>query len=123
MSRFEAPPQHTGFTWVDTVASLREVARKLADVAAVAVDVEHNHTRSYFGTVCLLQLSDGTIGAISCPDVRRVRHTARQKPRSQRCNRCPEPGHPQQLLCNSSGAISLLKDSYRYRQAETSDVT
>lgn len=65
-SRFEVPPQYTGFTWVDTVALLREVARKMADVAAVAVDVEHNHTRSYLGTVCLLQLSDGTTGANLC---------------------------------------------------------
>lgn len=47
---------------MDTIEGLRAVVVALTGAAAVAVDVEHNHTRSYLGTTCLLQLSDGTHG-------------------------------------------------------------
>lgn len=65
--RFEAQPGPVSITWVDTAAGLRAAAAAVVGAPAVAVDVEHNHTRSYLGTVCLLQLSDGVRGERCCP--------------------------------------------------------
>lgn len=59
LRRFSESPTHVGYKWVNTLAALREVVVKLASAKAVAVDVEHNHTRSYLGLICLVQLSDG----------------------------------------------------------------
>lgn len=50
---------------MDTVEGLQAAVVALTGASAVAVDVEHNHTRSYLGHTCLLQLSDGTHGGLS----------------------------------------------------------
>lgn len=46
-------------TYVETRTGLSRVKEALGNVAAFGVDLEHNHTRSYHGTVCLMQLSTG----------------------------------------------------------------
>ena len=45
--------------FVDSAEKLQTIAAELSQAAAVGVDVEHNHTRSYQGLTCLLQLTTG----------------------------------------------------------------
>lgn len=45
--------------WVGSVGELQRLVRELEGVGEVALDVEHNASRSYLGLTCLLQLSTG----------------------------------------------------------------
>lgn len=45
--------------WVDTVRGLRAAIAHLRQSREIGVDVEHHAHRSYWGFVCLIQLSDG----------------------------------------------------------------
>jgi hypothetical protein len=49
----------TEVIYVTTVAGLEDAVRKLSLASAIGVDVEHNHTRCYYGMSCLLQLHAG----------------------------------------------------------------
>ena len=49
---------------VKTREGLQLAARDLDGAPWVAVDVEHNAARSYFGVSCLLQLSTGAVDYI-----------------------------------------------------------
>lgn len=50
---YEATP----FTWVDTVEALGKLLAKLREAREIAVDLEYHSMRSYYGFVCLMQIS------------------------------------------------------------------
>ncbi|MQL94636.1 hypothetical protein Taro_027285 [Colocasia esculenta] len=56
------PPlvENTPFTLVEGVKELKELAAKLRKVDEFAVDLEHNHYRSFQGLTCLMQISTRT---------------------------------------------------------------
>lgn len=51
------PFEDTPFTWVATQEDLTRLLLKLRQVSEVAVDLEHHSYRSYYGFVCLMQIS------------------------------------------------------------------
>ncbi|KAF9591239.1 hypothetical protein IFM89_003190 [Coptis chinensis] len=51
------PIESTPFKLVEEVNDLKELAAKLCDVNEFAVDLEHNHYRSFQGITCLMQIS------------------------------------------------------------------
>lgn len=48
----------TSATWVDNPELLTRMISQLETATAIAVDLEHHDTRSYYGLVCLMQISD-----------------------------------------------------------------
>ncbi|CAK7898212.1 exosome complex exonuclease Rrp6p [[Candida] anglica] len=48
----------TSAIWVDTVSKLEEMIESLAGSNAIAVDLEHHDYRTYYGLVCLMQISN-----------------------------------------------------------------
>ncbi|KAG5421938.1 RRP6 [Candida metapsilosis] len=55
------PPQDwssTSAIWVDTVDGLNEMIDELSKSTEIAVDLEHHDYRSYYGIVCLMQISN-----------------------------------------------------------------
>ncbi|KAF8315606.1 hypothetical protein DL93DRAFT_840172 [Clavulina sp. PMI_390] len=50
----------TPFTWIDTPAQLPSLLSKLKASSEIAVDIEYHSLRSYYGFVCLMQLSTRT---------------------------------------------------------------
>ncbi|KAI7746260.1 hypothetical protein M8C21_000425, partial [Ambrosia artemisiifolia] len=54
------PVESTSFKLVQDVKDLKELAAKLRDVNEFAVDLEHNHYRSFQGLTCLMQISTRT---------------------------------------------------------------
>ncbi|XP_073062727.1 protein RRP6-like 2 isoform X1 [Primulina eburnea] len=55
-----SPIALTPFKLVEDVNELRRLALKLANVKEFAVDLEHNHYRSFQGLTCLMQISTRT---------------------------------------------------------------
>ncbi|KAH7666298.1 Ribonuclease D protein [Dioscorea alata] len=51
------PLEDTPFKLVDEVNGLKELCSKLQDANEFAVDLEHNHYRSFQGLTCLMQIS------------------------------------------------------------------
>lgn len=49
--------QSTEPIWVDTVDELQKMLSELQKVQEIAVDLEHHDYRSYYGLVCLMQIS------------------------------------------------------------------
>jgi exosome complex exonuclease RRP6 len=49
--------EDTPFTWVATPEDLAQLLPKLRHVSEIAVDLEHHSYRSYYGFVCLMQIS------------------------------------------------------------------
>lgn len=49
--------EDTPFTWVATPEDLASLLQKLRQVSEIAVDLEHHSYRSYYGFVCLMQIS------------------------------------------------------------------
>lgn len=49
--------EDTPFTWVATPEDLARLVQKLWQVSEIAVDLEHHSYRSYYGFVCLMQIS------------------------------------------------------------------
>ncbi|MFS7917638.1 putative ribonuclease H-like superfamily [Helianthus anomalus] len=49
------PVESTSFKLVQDVKYLKELASKLRDANEFAVDLEHNHYRSFKGLTCLVQ--------------------------------------------------------------------
>ena len=49
--------EETPFTWVATSEDLANLLQKLRQVSEIAVDLEHHSYRSYYGFVCLMQIS------------------------------------------------------------------
>ncbi|KAH3903312.1 exosome nuclease subunit RRP6 SCDLUD_000937 [Saccharomycodes ludwigii] len=47
----------TGATWVDSVDELELMIKELQTQTEIAVDLEHHDLRSYYGIVCLMQIS------------------------------------------------------------------
>ena len=61
LSRPPIPPksfESTNFTYVDTVAELDLMLEKLRQSEAIAIDLEYHSYRSYYGFVCLMQISN-----------------------------------------------------------------
>lgn len=54
------PTESTSFKLVEEVKDLKELAAKLRGVNEFAVDLEHNHYRSFQGLTCLMQVSTRT---------------------------------------------------------------
>ncbi|KZV15181.1 hypothetical protein F511_33667 [Dorcoceras hygrometricum] len=54
------PIELTPFKLVEDVNELKRLASKLADLEEFAVDLEHNHYRSFQGLTCLMQISTRT---------------------------------------------------------------
>lgn len=56
------PPalDNTPFTFVEDLKTLEVLATKLKDATEFAVDLEHNHYRSFQGLTCLMQISTRT---------------------------------------------------------------
>lgn len=48
----------TEIIYVDTVEKLDSMIKQLSKAKEIAVDLEHHDTRSYYGFVCLMQISD-----------------------------------------------------------------
>ncbi|KAI3406390.2 RRP6 [Candida oxycetoniae] len=48
----------TSAIWVDTVEELDKMIEELKNSEAIAVDLEHHDYRSYYGLVCLMQISN-----------------------------------------------------------------
>lgn len=48
----------TSAIWVDTIDSLNEMIDNLRDCSEIAVDLEHHDYRTYYGLVCLMQISN-----------------------------------------------------------------
>lgn len=48
----------TSATWVDTVEKLHEMIKELSTLKEIAVDLEHHDYRTYYGIVCLMQISN-----------------------------------------------------------------
>jgi len=53
----EDPPGESPHTYVDNEETLVQMAKELAAVSHVAVDVEHHHVHSFSGETCLVQFS------------------------------------------------------------------
>jgi exosome complex exonuclease RRP6 len=51
------PLDETPFTYIDTVAGLRELSQTLTSVREIAIDTEAHAYRSFSGFVCLMQIS------------------------------------------------------------------
>lgn len=49
--------ENTPFTWVSTQQELNALLSKLRQASEIAVDLEHHSYRSYYGFVCLMQIS------------------------------------------------------------------
>ena len=49
--------EDTPFTWVSTSEDLARLLSKLRQASEIAVDLEHHSYRSYYGFVCLMQIS------------------------------------------------------------------
>ena len=49
--------EDTPFTWVATPEDLAQLLPKLQQAPEIAVDLEHHSYRSYYGFVCLMQIS------------------------------------------------------------------
>jgi exosome complex exonuclease RRP6 len=49
--------EDTPFTWVSTPDQLSAMLAKLRTATEIAVDLEHHDYRSYYGFVCLMQIS------------------------------------------------------------------
>ncbi|CCH42061.1 exosome complex exonuclease [Wickerhamomyces ciferrii] len=49
--------QGTEPIWVDTIEELNKMHKDLQSVSEIAVDLEHHDYRSYYGLVCLMQIS------------------------------------------------------------------
>ena len=49
--------EDTPFTWVDTKSAFDDMLEKLRAAKEIAVDLEHHSYRSFFGFVCLMQIS------------------------------------------------------------------
>lgn len=47
----------TDAIWVDTPETLKQMLEKLENATEIAVDLEHHDYRSYYGIVCLMQIS------------------------------------------------------------------
>lgn len=47
----------TSAIWVDSVKTLNEMIESLKDCTEIAVDLEHHDYRTYYGLVCLMQIS------------------------------------------------------------------
>ncbi|KAL4200343.1 hypothetical protein AMTRI_Chr03g149210 [Amborella trichopoda] len=54
------PLENTPFTFVKEIDDLKELVIKLRNVNELAVDLEHNHYRSFQGMTCLMQISTRT---------------------------------------------------------------
>lgn len=50
-------PQQTSATFVDTEQGVQEMLEELKAAKEIAVDLEHHDYRSYYGIVCLMQIS------------------------------------------------------------------
>ncbi|KAI5970471.1 RRP6 [Candida margitis] len=48
----------TSAIWIDTKESLNEMIEELSSSSEIAVDLEHHDYRSYYGIVCLMQISN-----------------------------------------------------------------
>lgn len=48
----------TKATWVDTVEALNKMIEELKKLEEIAVDLEHHDFRTYYGIVCLMQISN-----------------------------------------------------------------
>lgn len=48
----------TTATWIDTPELLTSMILKLSSATEIAVDLEHHDNRTYYGLVCLMQISD-----------------------------------------------------------------
>jgi len=46
--------------WVDNISSLRAMLKELRQASEIAIDLEHHDYRSYYGFVCLMQISTRT---------------------------------------------------------------
>lgn len=51
------PWLETAAIWVDTVDELKKMIESLSEQSEIAVDLEHHDYRSYYGIVCLMQIS------------------------------------------------------------------
>lgn len=49
--------ESTDAVWVDSVEVLKEMLEQLEQATEIAVDLEHHDYRSYYGIVCLMQIS------------------------------------------------------------------
>lgn len=49
--------ESTDFIWVDDTKKLQELLQSLKQATEIAVDLEHHDYRSYYGIVCLMQIS------------------------------------------------------------------
>lgn len=52
------PWEDTEAIWVDTVEGLRKMKDQILKARDLAIDLEHHDYRSYYGIVCLMQISD-----------------------------------------------------------------
>lgn len=50
----------TSAIWVDTVEKLNKMVSSLSEQSEIAIDLEHHDYRSYYGIVCLMQISSRT---------------------------------------------------------------
>ena len=51
------PLEHVSVYWIDSEDALSEMAAILSNCTAIAVDLEHHHQHSFYGMVCLMQIS------------------------------------------------------------------
>lgn len=51
------PFESTTFSWVSDVTALESMLENLRKATEIAVDLEHHSYRSYFGFLCLMQIS------------------------------------------------------------------
>ena len=61
LSRPPIPPRSfddTPFTFVDTLTGLQSLLEQLKQSEEIAIDLEHHSYRSYYGFVCLMQISN-----------------------------------------------------------------
>jgi exosome complex exonuclease RRP6 len=49
--------EDTPFTFINTVEGLSSLLEKLRQSEEIAIDLEHHSYRSYYGFVCLMQIS------------------------------------------------------------------
>lgn len=49
---------NTSANWVDTIPKLHEMVKSLQSLTEIAVDLEHHDYRTYYGLVCLMQISN-----------------------------------------------------------------
>lgn len=52
------PWKETSATWVDSKEGLLSMVNELKNLTEIAVDLEHHDYRSYYGLVCLMQISN-----------------------------------------------------------------